>query len=307
MSLSFRPKGAGNRSAALFLLPLAGVVAGVGATLLAMRLFSAPVPPVAPAATLPPAAPTAPTAPAAPAAATAPAAPVRPVASKPKPASGLPQVVGTVPIPARFQGQIFSGKLLSRQDKVVALTFDDGPWEPTTPQVLEILKKNDIKATFFVIGKFVETFPGMLQDVVSDGHVIASHSWSHPYKVNGQAQILKEIDGTANIVKQVSGFEVNLFRPPGGKLKTGLADYAMKRGYALIRWTVVSGDDVRGTTPDKMIKNVLSQVKPGAVVLLHDGGGKRPTVEALPKIIEGLRKMGYRFVTVPELLEMQKT
>lgn len=209
-------------------------------------------------------------------------------------------------IPERFRGKIFSGPLLGSKEKVVALTFDDGPWQPTTPKVLEILKQNEIKATFFCIGRFVELTPGLLQDVVDAGHVVASHTWSHRYNLMDHKQVLHEIDDTSAIIKRVSGFQVNLFRPPGGKLKTGTTDYAIQRGYGIIRWTVVSGDDTPGTRPDAMVKRVLSQAQPGAVILMHDGGGKRPTVEALPKIIAGLRAQGYRFVTVPELLEMQK-
>ncbi|MBD2523004.1 polysaccharide deacetylase family protein [Nostoc sp. FACHB-133] len=208
-------------------------------------------------------------------------------------------------VPLSFQGAIVSAAKLAPQQKVIALTFDDGPWPESTAQVLDILKENQIKGTFFVIGQNVKNYPGLLKREIAEGHVIGNHTWHHWYQFLNPQAAAYEIDHTADQIYQVTGIKTNLFRPPGGIMHNGVADYAKNSKYAIILWSSDSVDYSRPAVP-KLINNVFRRAKPGGIVLMHDGGGNRSkTVQALPEIIANFRKQGYSFVTIPELLEMQ--
>ncbi|MBC1223857.1 polysaccharide deacetylase family protein [Nostoc sp. UCD121] len=208
-------------------------------------------------------------------------------------------------VPPSFQGAIVSAAKLAPQQKLIALTFDDGPWTESTAQVLDILKQNQIKGTFFVIGQNVKNYPGLLKREVAEGHVIGNHTWHHWYQFLNPQAAAYEIDHTADQIYQVTGIKTNLFRPPGGIMHNGVADYARNSKYAIILWSSDSIDYSRPAVP-KLINNVFRRAKPGGIVLMHDGGGNRSkTVQALPEIIANFRKQGYSFVTIPELLEMQ--
>ena len=214
------------------------------------------------------------------------------------------QPVKNFGVPTQYRGKIFKNVKLSDQEKVVALTFDDGPWR-YTPQVLEILKENDIKATFFCIGRMVKRYPEIAKEVVAEGHVIANHTWSHSYRWMNKAAAAWEIDDTADLIYKTTGVKSLYFRPPGGILTNGVADYAKKKNYAVVMW---SNDaiDYRPYSPQRLVNNVMRNIKPVDIVLMHDGGGNRSaTVKALPQIIARLKKLGYKFVTIPELLEIE--
>ncbi|MEH2357270.1 polysaccharide deacetylase family protein [Nostoc sp.] len=208
-------------------------------------------------------------------------------------------------VPLRFQGAVVNAAKLTPKQKVIALTFDDGPWPESTGQVLDILKKNQIKGTFFLIGQNVKNYPGLVKREIAEGHVIGNHTWHHWYQFLNPQAAAYEIDHTADLIYQVTGIKTNLFRPPGGIMHNGVASYARNSKYAIIRWSSDSVDYSRPAVP-KLINNVFRRSKPGGIVLMHDGGGNRSkTVQALPEIIANFRKQGYRFVTIPELLEMQ--
>ncbi|MEH2156619.1 polysaccharide deacetylase family protein [Nostoc sp.] len=208
-------------------------------------------------------------------------------------------------VPLRFQGAIVDAAKLTPEQKVIALTFDDGPWPESTAQVLDILKKNQIKGTFFLIGQNVKNYPGLVKREIAEGHVIGNHTWHHWYQFLNPQAAAYEIDHTADLIYQVTGIKTNLFRPPGGIMHNGVASYARNNKYAIILWSSDSVDYSRPAVP-KLINNVFRRAKPGGIVLMHDGGGNRSkTVQALPEIIANFRKQGYRFVTIPELLEMQ--
>ena len=208
-------------------------------------------------------------------------------------------------VPLRFQGAIVDAAKLAPEQKVIALTFDDGPWPESTGQVLDILKKNQIKGTFFLIGQNVKNYPGLVKREIAEGHVIGNHTWHHWYQFLNPQAAAYEIDHTADLIYQVTGIKTNLFRPPGGIMHNGVASYARNSKYAIIRWSSDSVDYSHPAVP-KLINNVFRKAKPGGIVLMHDGGGNRSkTVQALPEIIANFRKQGYRFVTIPELLEMQ--
>nr|WP_174783583.1 polysaccharide deacetylase family protein [Dolichospermum sp. UHCC 0259] len=208
-------------------------------------------------------------------------------------------------VPPKFQGIVISKAKLPPEKKVIALTFDDGPWPSSTAKVLDILKKNNIKGTFFVVGQNVKNYPDLTKRVVTDGHIIANHTWHHWYHhMNAQAAAY-EVANTTDIIYQTTGVKTSLFRPPGGIMSNGVAAYAKSNKYAVIMWSSDSMDYARPSVP-KLINNIFREAKPGGIVLMHDGGGDRShTVKALPEIISRFRKQGYEFVTVPELLEMQ--
>lgn len=213
----------------------------------------------------------------------------------------------TFSVQPRFQGNIIRQVRLNSEKKVIALTFDDGPAPHTTPQVLDILKQNNIKATFFLIGRNLKNFPQIGQQIVADGHAIGNHTWHHWRKLMMEFTAAHEIENTVRILHETTGVKTSLFRPPNGFLHNGLADYALKQKDVVVLWSVDS-EDWRGSriSVETLVKRVVEKVKPGGIILMHDGGGDRSrTVQALPKIIEGLNQRGYNFVTVPELLQMQ--
>ena len=208
-------------------------------------------------------------------------------------------------VPSNFQGIVISEAKLPPEKKVIALTFDDGPWPNSTAKVLDILKKNRIKSTFFVVGQNVKNYPDLTKQIVADGHIIANHTWHHWYhQMNAQAAAY-EVANTTDIIYQTTGVRTSLFRPPGGIMNNGVAAYAKNNKYAVIMWSADSMDYSRPAVP-RLMNNIFREAKPGGIVLMHDGGGDRShTVKALPEIISRFRKQGYEFVTVPELLEMQ--
>ncbi|HLO52009.1 MAG TPA: polysaccharide deacetylase family protein [Kamptonema sp.] len=210
----------------------------------------------------------------------------------------------SVLIPPQFQGVTVTQAKLKSEQKAIALTFDDGPWPETTVKILDILKKNDIKATFFWVGRYLKTYPELGKKVAAAGHAIGNHTWNHQYFKYSEDGAAKEIDRTSSLIEEVTGIKISMFRPPGGVLTNGLADYAQKKKYAVVMWSVDSLD--WRNSMQSLQENVLHQASSGGIVLMHDGGGNRSkTVEALPNIIAELRKQGYKFVTVPELLQMQ--
>ncbi len=217
------------------------------------------------------------------------------------------QPAETYLIPTEFQAQVVKSVTPRAKEKVIALTFDDGPWPRTTLQVLKILDNNNIKATFFWIGQNVKAYPQIAREVVANGHAIGNHTWHHSYRSMDEPMAAHEIEDTTKLIYMTTGVKTSVFRPPGGLLNNGVADYAKKKNYVMVMWSVDSMDYNR-LTPKQLVNNVLRKAQPGGIVLMHDGGGDRPaTVEALPQIIAQLKEQGYSFVTVPELLTMKDT
>ncbi|NEP05382.1 MULTISPECIES: polysaccharide deacetylase family protein [Okeania] len=210
-------------------------------------------------------------------------------------------------VPKRFQSQTVKNITLNSKQKVISLTFDDGPWNKTTEQILDILKKHNIRATFFVVGQHLNVRQEIGKKIVEEGHVIANHTWNHPSKKSKMSPdlIKSEIGRTADLIYKITGRTTNLFRPPGGVLVNGLADYAKERKHTVVLWSADSVDWYYRSAKE-ITKKVLNKASNGGIVLLHDGGGPRGhVVEALPNIIAGLKKQGYEFVTIPELLTIK--
>ena len=211
----------------------------------------------------------------------------------------------TTDVPSRFQGETIKAATLPSDQKVIALTFDDGPWPKSTALILDILKRNNIKGTFFVLGQNVQNYPDLTKRIVAEGNTIANHTWYHLYhKMNPQTAAY-EVANTSDIIFKTTGIKTDLFRPPGGIMNNGVAAYARSNKYAIIMWSSDSTDYSRPGVP-RLINNIFRSAKPGGIVLMHDGGGDRShTVKALPEVINKFRKQGYEFVTIPEMLEMQ--
>lgn len=191
------------------------------------------------------------------------------------------------------------------KEKKIALTFDDGPDATYTGQVLDILKQQQVSATFFVIGNQVPRHPEVVKRIVNEGHVIASHTWSHPNLVKeNDAKVRQEITKTYQIVEKLTGKKMAMLRPPYGAVK-GKEKLIHQMGISVIQWDIDTLDWEPGQTPDRIFQNVVQHASPGSIVLQHSGGGNRSaTVQALPRLIQQLKKEGYQFVTVNELLDI---
>lgn len=192
-------------------------------------------------------------------------------------------------------------------DKVVALTYDDGPHPVFTPEILRVLDKYNVKATFFMIGNRMEQYPWLVREIIARGHAIGNHTYSHPpdFKFNPADRIGFEIDKCEDVIRLLCGTSPRLFRPPKGLVSNSMLALATMKGYETVLWTVCA-DNHDAPTPELMAKRVISRVHPGAIILAHDGmyPMRWRDVAATPLIIEGLLKQGYRFVTVPELLNI---
>jgi peptidoglycan/xylan/chitin deacetylase (PgdA/CDA1 family) len=186
--------------------------------------------------------------------------------------------------------------------KVVALTVDDGPHYNTTPQILAVLREKKVKVTFFVLGEHAVAHPEIVAQEVADGHEVASHAYSHVFLSKlSKMEIGEQLDKAEKAITVAAPKPV-LFRPPGGAYNDTVLAEAQTRGYTTILWSVDPGD-WRRPSVSHIVENVMSHVKPGGIVLLHDGQYPLPTPEALGIIIDKLREEGYSIVTVSELLQ----
>lgn len=200
-----------------------------------------------------------------------------------------------------------AGRLLwhgSRKLHEIALTFDDGPNSKGTPQVLDILKRYHVKATFFVLGKFIEKNSDLISREALEGHSIGSHTYSHVKgTIVDQDRINLEFTKTDELIKEYSGKETKLFRPPFGYENWRFLSEAELLKYAVILWSLDVGDWNQRKTSKEIVDKIMRLSKNGTIVLLHDGGLHREAViDALPKVIVGLRAKGYRFVTIDEMI-----
>jgi peptidoglycan/xylan/chitin deacetylase (PgdA/CDA1 family) len=192
------------------------------------------------------------------------------------------------------------------REKVVALTFDDGPDPEWTPKILDTLRRYRVKATFFMIGKRMEQYPELVRRVVLEGHAIGNHTYTHPRNIeeDTRTRIAWELEQCERVIERITGSRTRLFRPPRGRLDATVFAIAEDEGYRVILWSICA-DRHDAPTPPLMEKRVLARIAPGGIILSHDGTGsiRKKDTEAAPLIIAALLKRGYRFVTIPELLE----
>ena len=195
-------------------------------------------------------------------------------------------------------------------EKVVALTFDDGPSPVWTPKILDELKKADVLATFFMLGEHVAKYPEVARRVAEEGHEIGNHTYDHRvliyYKIN---KLEREIKDTETVIKNVTGKTTRYFRPPKAWLTNEEKKKIDEMGYKTILWTLNSKDWV--TFDDKyIIRYILHNIRPGDILLFHDSGGvfsaeggnRKETVKTIPGLVKKLREKGYGFVTITQLL-----
>ncbi|MFG1704692.1 polysaccharide deacetylase family protein [Nonomuraea sp. M3C6] len=183
--------------------------------------------------------------------------------------------------------------------KCVALTFDDGPGRYTA-KLLDILRRRDVRATFFVVGQMVAADKGgrTVRRIADDGHELGNHSWSHPSLTGlSQQELKRQLKYTENIVQRLTGVRMRVMRPPYGATDDDVAAETRREGLAQILWNVDTLD-WRDRVASIVAKRA-GQAKPGSIILLHDIHGS--TVDAVPAMLDALAKKGYTFVTVSEL------
>jgi peptidoglycan/xylan/chitin deacetylase (PgdA/CDA1 family) len=188
----------------------------------------------------------------------------------------------------------------SRSRHVVALTFDDGP-SAYTSAVLDVLAREQIHATFFLVGQEVGGRAALVRRMLAEGNIVGDHTWNHPDLSGGGAFAAGQITSTANAIERAAGFRPCLFRAPYGAVSGALIGLARGLGFTTVQWDVDPRDwSLPGSSA--IASNVLGHVQNGSIVLMHDGGGSRAqTLAALPTVIHALKARGYGFVTIAQM------
>jgi len=200
----------------------------------------------------------------------------------------------------------------SSKNKKVALTFDDGPGNNFTPEILKILKKYNVKATFFVVGKRAKKHPALCRQILREGHEIGNHTYSHANLIaKTPGQISREIQRGGAAIFEATDKMPKYFRPPYGVYNRIVKRIAAREGYTFVLWNVRTFDSsMTPRTKRSIIKKTKNLAKSGDIILLHDSKSRlksmvdrKVTVNALPEIIENLRSKGLKPVTLSELLK----
>jgi peptidoglycan/xylan/chitin deacetylase (PgdA/CDA1 family) len=204
----------------------------------------------------------------------------------------------------------FFGTLVNRvetSEKVVALTFDDGPDPAGTHAILDTLRGREVPATFFLIGRDIAAHPDLAHDIAAAGHEIGNHSFSHDRMIGvTPAWVADEVEATDALIR-TSGYPGEiLFRPPNGKKLFALPHYLAEHHRTTITWDV-EPDSAGTPAAATVVSDTLGQVRPGSIVLLHAMyAGREQTRQAIGPILDGLKQRGYRFVTVSQLLALRR-
>ncbi|WP_043931509.1 glycosyltransferase [Bacillus sp. EB01] len=201
-----------------------------------------------------------------------------------------------------------------QQGKVIVLSFDDGPDPAYTPKILDILSKESVRASFYVVGRQAALYPDILERIHREGHELGNHTFSHTdIQKDGPYMLQAEINSTQRLIQQITGYSAILYRPPytpdllveTAKELTPFLQ-AQELGYTMVGSYIDTKDWDTGSS-NQIVNRMLNNLEAGSVVLLHDAGGDRSaTVEALPKMIKVLKNEGYTFATVSDLIGMQK-
>lgn len=195
---------------------------------------------------------------------------------------------------------------IKTEEKIIALTFDDGPDKKYTSEILALLSKYGAKSTFFIVGENAEKHSALVLQMYNEGHELANHTYTHPIK-GSVRQIVKEVKQTNDAIYSITGYQPILFRPVEGQYTDELISAVGKGGYKVVMWSWHQDTkDWANPGVQKIVDTVLNGTEPGNIILFHDGGGNREqTVRALEEILPELQKQGYKFVTVSELLKLQ--
>ena len=206
----------------------------------------------------------------------------------------------------QWYGKTFIG--LGRGSKQLALTYDDGPNDPHTLRLLEVLAKHDVRATFFLIGRYVEQRPDIVRELVKAGHVVGNHTFTHPLLIfQPAATIRTELADCERALTDAVGEHSNLFRPPFGGRRPAVMRIARSLGLDPVMWSV-TGYDWNAPSAEHIERKVTRRVRGGDVILLHDGGhlafgtDRSHTVTATDRLIARYKADGCEFVTIPEMM-----
>jgi len=188
----------------------------------------------------------------------------------------------------------------SKQDKVVYLTFDDGPIPEVTEWVLDVLQQQQIPATFFCIGDNIRKHPAIFQRIIAEQHRIGNHTFHH---VKGWKTPLE--DYIANVKQCQQEIVIHhkegtsLFRPPYGKITKKQANYLLNQGYEIIMWSIITKDYEAALSPQQCLKRTIKRITPGSIIVFHDSLKAEKNMKyALPLLLEYLKKEGYSFATL---------
>jgi peptidoglycan-N-acetylglucosamine deacetylase len=206
----------------------------------------------------------------------------------------------------QWYGKTFTG--LPRGSRQLALTYDDGPNDPHTPRLLEVLAKHNVLATFFLIGRYVRQRPDIVREIAKAGHSIGNHTFTHPlltFKSN--SEVRHELEHCRSTLQDVIGEHSNLFRPPFGGRRPAVLRLARELNLQPVMWNITGYDWTAPPAP-VIEQNVAKQIRGGNVILLHDGGHKQigadrsQTVFATDHLIARYKSEGCEFVTIPKMM-----
>ena len=206
----------------------------------------------------------------------------------------------------QWYGRTFIG--LPRGSKQIALTYDDGPNDPHTLRLLEVLARHDVPATFFFIGRYVQRRPQVVRDVARARHAIGNHTFTHPHLVVSRViETRNQLEECQRALEDAAGEVPRLFRPPFGGRRPVTLRIARSLGLEPVLWNV-TGWDWKNPPAEKIVENCVRQIRGGDVILLHDGShralgaDRSQTVVATERLIERYKSEGYEFVTIPQMM-----
>lgn len=202
---------------------------------------------------------------------------------------------------------------------MVALTYDDGPNPPYTDRILDVLRAEHVRATFFLVGRAVEAYPATVRRIVREGHAVGNHTWDHAHLVvETRGAIVRELARTDAALERVAHVHTRLMRPPFGARDFSVIDVARREGYTVVMWSVPLPNDWEQPGDATIAKRVTDKVSDGSIIVLHDGNrglicraashlprrtcDRTQEIGATRDIIETLHARGFRFVTIPQLL-----
>jgi peptidoglycan-N-acetylglucosamine deacetylase len=207
----------------------------------------------------------------------------------------------------QWYGQTFTG--LPRGSRQLALTYDDGPNDPHTQHLLDVLAKHSIRATFFLIGRYVKELPGIARAIAQAGHVVGNHTFAHPLLTfKSEAEIRNELTQSRFALHDAIGDHSNLFRPPFGARRPAVLRVARELALETVMWNA-TGYDWSAPPAAEIERKIARQIHGGDVILLHDGGHKQmgadrsQTVIATDRLIARYKSEGYEFVTIPQMMQ----